>query len=222
MMNKKNHKKTLLALETTGEMASVALKHGDCYSERSHDAPRAHSQQMLPMLQALLEAQNLSMRDVDGIICSEGPGMFTGVRIGVAIAKGLAYPHQLPIYAVSSLRALAMAAFLADSSVKTVDALLDARMDELYFQRFSQDANGVPVADLPAALLAFADLPAAAAYATGSGALLHEQALTAQGVMVLPIKGAHARDLLTLYERAPWQATDATHFSPVYLRDKVV
>lgn len=120
----------LLALETSSACCSVALLHDGMLLEHSEIAPRRHGELVLPMAEALLAEAGLARTALDVIAVGRGPGAFTGVRLGVALAQGLALALALPVVPVSSLAALALAA-PADGSVQTL-ALLDARMGEVY------------------------------------------------------------------------------------------
>ncbi|MEO8748044.1 MAG: tRNA (adenosine(37)-N6)-threonylcarbamoyltransferase complex dimerization subunit type 1 TsaB, partial [Rhodanobacter sp.] len=107
----------LLALETTTEACSVALVHGDQLLVRSELAPRRHTDLVLPMANALLAEAGLGRHALDAIAVGRGPGAFTGVRIGVAFAQGMALALDLPVVAVSSLAALTLEAEADDAAI---------------------------------------------------------------------------------------------------------
>ncbi|MCU0869046.1 MAG: tRNA (adenosine(37)-N6)-threonylcarbamoyltransferase complex dimerization subunit type 1 TsaB [Burkholderiales bacterium] len=144
----------LLALDTATEHCSVALMAaGDVRQRIAHAGPQ-HSTLLLPMVHALLAEAALGFTQLDGIAVSIGPGMFTGLRIGVSVAQGLAFGADLPVAAVGTLDAVAAAC-----PEPHVVAALDARMDELYFAAFARDGGRmralvdaclVPVAQPPA------------------------------------------------------------------------
>lgn len=130
----------LLALETATESCSVALMRGDELFERSEIAPRRHAELVLPMAEAVLAEAGLARGQLDGIAVGRGPGSFTGVRLAVSMAQGLAMALDVPVVTVSSLAALAMEAPLDDAPVL---ALIDARMGEIYAGTFTRDAAGL-------------------------------------------------------------------------------
>lgn len=133
----------LLAIETSTESCSVALLCGDKIFERSELAPRRHAELVLPMADAVLEEAGLQRKQLDGIAVGRGPGAFTGVRLGVSVAQGLAFALDLPVAPVSSLAALAMQ---APNNGAAILALIDARMGEIYAGAFRHEANGLVIA----------------------------------------------------------------------------
>jgi tRNA threonylcarbamoyladenosine biosynthesis protein TsaB len=128
----------LLAIDTSTERATVALAaHGEIMSEEQTQF-KQHAQFLLPMIEQLLKKAHLSFNQLEGIAFGKGPGSFTGIRIACSIAKGLAYAHDLPIYPVGSLVAIANEARFTNKLDVDVDilAVMDARMDELYWGCF--------------------------------------------------------------------------------------
>lgn len=127
----------LLAIETSTEACSVALMHRGRVIARSEIAPRRHAELVLPMADALLAEAGLTRRMLDGIAVGRGPGAFTGVRLAVSLAQGMALGLDLPVVPVSSLAALA---WDAPDNGAPVLALIDARMGEVYVGTFVRDA----------------------------------------------------------------------------------
>ena len=92
----------LLAIETTGAKASAALMdEAGKITIQGSDETMNHLQHLIPMIQQLMTNCALSINDITGILVSEGPGSFTGIRIGMATAKGLAQALNVPIVCVS-------------------------------------------------------------------------------------------------------------------------
>jgi tRNA threonylcarbamoyladenosine biosynthesis protein TsaB len=148
----------LLALDTSTDFASVALSHGEHLNSLEQSSVRQHAQQLLPMIQQLLDQAELSLSRLDGIVFDSGPGSFTGLRIACSMAKALAYAHDLPVYSVSSLDAIAYQARLQMASEQQsigIVAILDARMNEVYWAYYPPDSlrseNGMSVT--PASLV---------------------------------------------------------------------
>lgn len=130
----------LLAIETATEACSVALLHGGALIDRSEMAPRRHAELVLPMAESLLSEAGLTRKQLDAIAVGRGPGAFTGVRLGISVAQGLALALDLPVVPVSSLAALAMQA--PQNGAATL-AVIDARRAEVYAGAFRFGANGL-------------------------------------------------------------------------------
>jgi len=101
----------LLAIETATEACSVALIHGDELIARSEIAPRRHTELVLPMADQLLAEAGIGRHALDAIAVGRGPGAFTGVRLAIAIAQGIALALDRPVVGVSTLAALATASW---------------------------------------------------------------------------------------------------------------
>ena len=98
----------ILAFETSAKAASVALMEGSkLLGEAYHNTGLTHSQTLMVMAEDLLKQCGKTVADVTAVAVAEGPGSFTGVRIGVAAAKGFAWGGELPCYGVSTLEAMA-------------------------------------------------------------------------------------------------------------------
>jgi tRNA threonylcarbamoyladenosine biosynthesis protein TsaB len=127
----------LLAFETATEACSVALwLDGEVY-ERFELAPRRHAELALPWADALLADAGIAKSQLDGIAVGRGPGAFTGVRLAIAIAQGIAMALDTPAVAVSTLQALAM-----QSRGDRIAAAIDARMGEIYLGTFTRNGSG--------------------------------------------------------------------------------
>jgi tRNA threonylcarbamoyladenosine biosynthesis protein TsaB len=134
---------TLLALDTSTEACSVALLRKGSISERYIEAPREHMLRLLPMVDELLGAQQLQLRDLDGIVFTRGPGSFTGLRITLGVVQGLAFGANLPVLPVSTLAVLAQTAATPALVGRFILSAIDARMDEVYCAWFEVDAGGL-------------------------------------------------------------------------------
>jgi len=121
----------LLAFETATEACSVAIFDDGQVLERFEIAPRRHAELALPWAQALLAEAGLRRSQLDAIALGRGPGAFTGVRLGVAIAQGIALGLDCPVVPVSTLQAVACQAW-ADGEERRIVAAIDARMGEIY------------------------------------------------------------------------------------------
>ncbi|MEI7813245.1 MAG: tRNA (adenosine(37)-N6)-threonylcarbamoyltransferase complex dimerization subunit type 1 TsaB [Coriobacteriia bacterium] len=124
----------LLALDTATERTTVGLARVgadrlELIGAAVVDAPRAAMSRLLPMTESLLAANDLTVAEVGGVIVGRGPGSFTGVRIGVATAKGLAHGLSCPLWGVSTLDAIAWMLAHEDTTVAVVG---DAMRGEVY------------------------------------------------------------------------------------------
>ena len=134
----------LLAFETSTEACSVALWTDGEVRERFEVAPRRHAELALPWAEALLAEAGIARSRLDAVAVGRGPGAFTGVRLGVAIAQGIALALDLPVQPVSTLAALAAQA----GAGARVLAAIDARMGEVYLGAFAHEGDAlVPVQD---------------------------------------------------------------------------
>jgi tRNA threonylcarbamoyladenosine biosynthesis protein TsaB len=185
----------LLAIDTSTMTASVCVSAGDVCVERTARVT-THSEMLLPLVAEVLAEAKLAAADLDGIVCGAGPGSFTGLRIGLATAKGLCVALDKPLVLASSLAALALEAE-ADPAVASgarVVALLDAKRREVYAGLYALEA-GLPVAMIPEVVIAPGEVAAWARGAAGSSDLL----LVGDGAVAYPeaagagrmVPGAH-------------------------------
>ena len=119
----------LLLIDTCGEVGGVALSEGETIAASEMLPERGSSSALLPAVTRLLQSKGWALSKLDGIGVVAGPGSFTGVRVGLAAAKGLCEAASLPLAAVSRLAVLAEAAALVDGY-----AVLDAGRGEYYFR----------------------------------------------------------------------------------------
>jgi len=116
-----------LAIDTATDVASVAVNAARGTVARSIRGARQHAAQILPLVQEVLSTGMVSLNDLKGIVVGDGPGSFTGLRIGWAAAKGLAHERQLPLFAIPSLLGAAYGA-----GVNTVAACYDALRGQVF------------------------------------------------------------------------------------------
>jgi len=129
----------ILALSTTSSSGSIAIYKQDHISYINHlDIKVTHSERLLPQIDAGLENSKLHIAEIDLIVIANGPGSFTGLRIGLATAKGLCFAHQIPLLPISTLELLATN--IAPSE-KNILALIDAKMQEVYAALYSKDLD---------------------------------------------------------------------------------
>ena len=131
----------ILAIDSSGLVASVAVTEDDnLIAEYTTNYKKTHSQTLLPMLDEVKKMIELDLNTIDAIAVSAGPGSFTGVRIGVAAAKGLAWPGSKPCAAWSTLESMAWG--VAHMGMD-VCAVMDARRNQVYNARFLGTGDGL-------------------------------------------------------------------------------
>ncbi|HEC20500.1 MAG TPA: tRNA (adenosine(37)-N6)-threonylcarbamoyltransferase complex dimerization subunit type 1 TsaB [Gammaproteobacteria bacterium] len=215
----------LLAIDTATDACSAALSIDGEIRERFEVAPRAHTELILPMIDELMAEAGLVIGQLDALAFGRGPGAFTGVRIAVGVAQGIAFAADLPVVPVSTLAALAQGA-----EADKVLAALDARMDEVYWGAYMRNGAGLmeAVGEEHVSAPEQVPLPPGDAWqGVGEGWAAYETALMqrcagqvgAWDAKALP----RARDVVRLGEAAAGDGRllAAEQALPVYLRDKV-
>ena len=141
-----------LAFDTSTNWGRFALVHGDnVLVDRPYNVMGSYADTLLPLIDGMLEEAGLEKADVEAVAVTRGPGSFTGVRIGVATAKGLAYALKCPLYAVSTLDAMAAAMLFERREREWAVPLLDARRGELFAGIYRRSGGWVEAVDAPAA-----------------------------------------------------------------------
>lgn len=224
----------ILCIETGTDICSVGIaRDGELISLRESDEGRDHARQVAVFVDELLEEMGLQPDELDAIAVGKGPGSYTGLRIGVSFAKGLAYGLGKPLVAVGSLDALTeVAREDYEAGILDVDGweeavlcpMVDARRMEVYTQRF--DSRGNALSEVSAEVI---DAESFAAERVserpfvifGNGAKKCEEVLS--GAVWVPVAPS-ARGLVRLAEEAftAGRFEDIAYFEPFYLKDFVV
>jgi tRNA threonylcarbamoyladenosine biosynthesis protein TsaB len=214
-----------LAVETSGRIGSVALGRGlEVVEARSFSTGLRHAVELLPVAQAIVKSHSISPRDVARICVSAGPGSFTGLRIGVTFARGMALAGGTRIVRVPTLDVLAQNALATPAPPAEVAVILDAKRGRIFAARYALDRGfyaqiEAPAEHDPAAFLA--GLPAESAL-LGEGIAYHREAVDACGRLVLPddLNRARAEVVHRLgVEKAEQGAfDDAAAVIPIYVR----
>ena len=132
----------ILAIDTATEACSVALLNDQKVTAQFELCAREHTQRILPMVQAILQQGNTALTELDALAFGQGPGSFTGVRIGIGIAQGLALGAELPMIGVSTLKTMAEGAWRRQGATRVL-AAIDARMGEVYWAEYQRDEQGI-------------------------------------------------------------------------------
>jgi len=121
----------ILAIDTSTRAASVAIiEDGNMLGDMCINHLKTHSQKLMPMIDALLTIQELKIKDFDLLLVCDGPGSFTGVRIGLSAVKAFAQPYNLKIATVNSMKLLALGVVNHEGIVVS---MIDAKRDEVYY-----------------------------------------------------------------------------------------
>lgn len=131
-----------LAIDASTEACSVALQFNGKVISRYELCPQSHSLRLLPMIDEVLKEASCKLNQLDGLIFGQGPGSFTGVRIGIGVAQGLAYSADLKLVGVSTLQAMAQLAYINHKETQVI-AAIDARMSEVYNGYYQLDENNI-------------------------------------------------------------------------------
>jgi tRNA threonylcarbamoyladenosine biosynthesis protein TsaB len=218
----------ILALDAATEACSVCLWCDGEELGRSHEGGKSSAAQILAMTEECLAEAQLKLSQLDAIAASIGPGAFTGVRISVAVAQGLAFGADLPTVPITTLEALGFQLLQAAPNTGAL-ACLDARMGEVYWGCFAADS----VLGLAATQAAAVSSPqtvavtAEGAYeGVGRGFAAYPELAGLAGVTVCePFDRSlpNAREMARLAAlRFPLGAAlDPARLTPLYLRDKV-
>ncbi|XOD70169.1 MAG: tRNA (adenosine(37)-N6)-threonylcarbamoyltransferase complex dimerization subunit type 1 TsaB [Sodalis sp. (in: enterobacteria)] len=223
----------ILALDTATEACSAALMIDDnSFLERFAVAPREHTQRILPMVDSLLAEAGIALDSLDALAFGRGPGSFTGVRIGISIAQGLAFGANISLIGISTLAVLAEGAWRR-TGISQVITAIDARMREVYWAPYRRQGTGDWAAEkheeaviAPETLLAVISKDLNGCWATaGSGwqtypmLLSQKQLQLVAGQTLLP----SARDMLplALHHFRKGGAQSVTLAKPTYLRNDV-
>jgi tRNA threonylcarbamoyladenosine biosynthesis protein TsaB len=210
----------ILAIETSSELASAALLHGNEVLVRDSSGVQTHSQTLLPMVQSLLAQAGISLAQCDAIAYGAGPGSFTGVRTACGIAQGLAFGAGLPVVPIVTLLAMAEACRAATGATNVL-AVMDARMGEVYWAQYRYADGWHPVVE-PTLSAPSGVLPDAAAVdlvdlaACGNGFSAYARNASAE---LMP----HAAHIAALARTAfaAGQTVIASDAQPIYLRNKI-
>ena len=217
----------ILAFETSAKAASVALtENGKLLGESYQNTGMTHSQTLMVMAEDLLKAAGKSVKELSAVAVAEGPGSFTGVRIGVAAAKGLAWGAELPCFGISTLEAMALSLGAYQGYVCPV---MDARRSQVYnalfyvncgqLQRIRED-RAIALAELAQELKNLEE----PIFLVGDGSNLCYNTLkeTVSNLVLPPEHRMHQRAVGTalLAERklAAGEQSDGAALAPNYLR----
>ena len=222
----------LLALDAATQACSVALQLGETLLTRYEEPGRGHAEMILPMIDAVLREAGITLRDLDALAVGRGPGTFTGVRIAIGVAQGLAFGADLRVVPVSDLAALAQRVAPGEhADTHTVLACMDARMGEVYWSAYRIAADGLVIPLAPERLSRPEEVEAVGTgcIGVGTGWAAYPQLLKRLELARSAPHAVHGTLLPRAQEVARLAARDWLQGAavppeqalPVYLRDKV-
>lgn len=161
----------ILGIEATGNHCSIALLNDEAEYQKTLEAPQKQGAIILPMIEEVLTDARIQPGDLDVVAFNNGPGSFTGVRLTISVAQGLALGWRKPVMPVSSLQALAYKAYCEHASKDPIWVMIDARKQEVYAAAYRFEACSVEIIypeqviapeHLPVKLISLSPVPAAA------------------------------------------------------------
>lgn len=214
---------TILAIETSADLASAALLHQGALISDESGGVVTHSQTILPMVQRLLAQAGIPLSQCDAVAFGCGPGSFTGVRTACGITQGLAFGADLPVLPIVTLQAMAQDCRERTGADKVL-AVLDARMGEVYWAQYEFSGDWQTVV-APTLSSAEAVAPIGDALACGNGLRAYASAFDRSDIQRCGLDDLvpHAAQIARLGEKA-WSsgaAIPARAAEPLYLRNKV-
>ena len=215
---------TILAVETSTELASVALLQDKRLLVRDTASVQTHSQNLLPMVQAMLAEAGIRLNDCDAIAFGAGPGSFTGVRTACGVVQGMAFGANLPVTPIGTLDAMAEACRERTGALDVL-CILDARMGEVYWAQFRHGVDGWQTVIAPRLSSPAGIAPEGRVLACGNGLSAYADAFAGRDFLdgaqagIMP----HAAQVAALSRLAVGrgEALPASAAQPVYLRNKV-
>jgi tRNA threonylcarbamoyladenosine biosynthesis protein TsaB len=187
----------ILALETSSSLCAVCVLDaatGVVLADISNDIGRGHAERLMEDVAEALKLAGISYSDLTAIACGIGPGSFTGIRVGVAAARGFALALKIPVRGVTSLQSIALQALqYAEGRGNLV--VQDAGRDELYVQRFDPHAKPLGATQALSLLMLMQQMPNAPVFVCGSGAhlLAGQSGIDIWSAPVIPTAAAVAR-----------------------------
>lgn len=169
----------ILAIDTSSKICSVSiLEDKKVIIERHNDDEKTHSQKLMPLIDETLKQQNINLDDINLLACCQGPGSFTGIRIGISTVKAFSDVKNIPIIGITSLESLAY-------NIKTdglIASIIDAKHDNVYFALYNLKDNTYHLIHNPISDTIFSVIEILKNYPdkitfVGDGAITHKQLL---------------------------------------------
>jgi len=210
----------VLAIDTALAACSVAVldtEQPGVLASESRPMARGHAEALMPLVAELMKRADLTFTAIDRIVVTTGPGSFTGLRVGIAAARGIALAADKPAFGVSTLSAYA-APYLAEDDTSPVIAAIDARHDHVYLQVFGPAGRIVMAPRLAAMSEAVRAASEAPSRIVGSAAQTIADRLPSGALMPLRIDPRDAPDILWVARMGAVLPEGQSPPRPQYLR----
>jgi tRNA threonylcarbamoyladenosine biosynthesis protein TsaB len=218
----------ILNIETSTPICSVALaKNGVVVAVKENEGENLHASQLAIYIEEIFKEANISIKDIDAVAVSEGPGSYTGLRIGVSTAKGIAYAADKKLIAVSTLQSIAIGAKLSGNFSENAwfCPMIDARRMEVFMAFY--DFEGKQQSGVSAKVITENDfeeeLNLRPIVFAGNGAEKCKSLITHHNALFIKDIKASAKYMAMLSEKNYEQKNfkDVAYFEPFYLKDFV-
>ncbi len=214
----------LLLIESSNEICSVALsQEKSIIQEKYIDKPNSHSVYLAPFVNEVLNNATMSINELDGVVISDGPGSYTGLRIGSSLAKGICLGAGIPLMAVSTLKGLAKKALNDYPSVDQAIALVDARRSDAYIGVYNQQLKPI-IKEQFITINSELKIEKSNAVVVGSGAMKFINKLDVKKELKHSESVLYAKDLLdeAMLKWAKQDFVDLTSYEPNYIKSVFV
>ena len=220
----------ILGIETSTKICSVAISDGDkLLALEEEGGEYSHSEKLTIFIQRVLKKTNIKLKDIDAIAVSKGPGSYTGLRIGVSVAKGLCYALNKPLIAVDTLQAMARNPSLIlpkGEGLILFSPMIDARRMEVYTALYDENNNFVtPITAKIIDSTSFVEeLKNQKIIFFGDGAAKCEAVLGENSNAIFSDKGLPSAEFVNQIAIQKFQNRvfeDVAYFEPYYLKDFV-
>ncbi|CAI8203730.1 MAG: tRNA threonylcarbamoyladenosine biosynthesis protein TsaB [Bacteroidia bacterium] len=214
----------LLLIESSNEICSVALsQEKSIIQEKYINKPNSHSVYLAPFVNEVLNNATMSINELDGVVISDGPGSYTGLRIGSSLAKGICLGAGIPLMAVSTLKGLAKKALNDYPSVDQAIALVDARRSDAYVGVYNQQLKPL-IKEQFITINSELKIEKSNAVVVGSGAMKFINELDVKKELKHSESVLYAKDLLdeAMLKWAKQDFVDLTSYEPNYIKSVFV
>ena len=214
----------LLLIESSNEICSVALsQEKSIIQEKYINKPNSHSVYLAPFVNEVLNNATMSINELDGVVISDGPGSYTGLRIGSSLAKGICLGAGIPLMAVSTLKGLAKKALNDYPSVDQAIALVDARRSDAYIGIYNQQLKPI-IKEQFITINSELKIEKSNAVVVGSGAMKFINELDVKKELKHSESVLYAKDLLdeAMLKWTKQDFVDLTSYEPNYIKSVFV
>ena len=214
----------LLLIESSNEICSVALsQEKSIIQEKYINKPNSHSVYLAPFVNEVLNNATMSTNELDGVVISDGPGSYTGLRIGSSLAKGICLGAGIPLMVVSTLKGMAKKALNDYPSVDQAIALVDARRSDAYVGVYNQQLKPL-IKEQFITINSELKIEKSNAVVVGSGAMKFINELDVKKELKHSESVLYAIDLLdeAMLKWAKQDFVDLTSYEPNYIKSVFV